>query len=817
MKSVVTLTCFLVLFASTATATTFVVPEDDELISKSAAVAIGTVEGSYVQETDGIIETVYEIRVERSLKALPRGQKDQLLRVVSPGGILGDRGMHVEAAAHFEQGQRVLLFLTLQKGRWTTTDLTLGKFRFVTSTAGDELLVRDMEDVVGWDRRGEVHHEQVRRRDGFLEFIEERINGRVAKRDYVVDASQVTLAPEEPPTQHRAEVNAAPFPGATYTSWVSNNPTRWPNIAAGVTFRKRADQNIAGLADGGVSVIQNGLAGWTNECGSVINLIYGGTTPTVSKGFDSQNVVEFNDPQGRIAGSWTGSGTIGICFNSFSNTHTFDGRTWWSISDADVVIQDGFPGTHSAFPTAMTHELGHGIGWRHSNQNHITKGACDPTVEQCTSAAIMNSSVSAAYGYTLQPWDINAAQSVYPGGTCGVVCTSPSISAQPQSASITSGTSRTLTVTASGTAPLSYQWYVGTSGNTASPVSGATSSSLTVAPTATTAYWVRVSNACGSVNSAAATLTVSAPPPPPPPPPPTTRTLLRSDFNGDGKSEIFWRNTTTGENMVWFVTGAVLNSSVTLPSMGTQWTVATMADFNGDGRSDIFWRDSGGNHQLWLMNGSAVTPVAVASAATSWNFVSSGDFDGDGTFDLFWRNTSTGANLIWFMASGAVRSTATLPTAGSSAVPAGIGDFNGDGKWDIFWRNLTTGTNYMWFMNGATPRGQAYLGNALNWTAVASADISGDRIHDIIWRDTRTGANKFWRMSGTGATEVSLPSTSTLTVVGVPGDFNGDRTDDLAWRNTGNGNVALWLFTSGVPRSGSLPAVALAWQMFGTK
>jgi hypothetical protein len=809
---VLSLTCLMMLlFASVASATTFVVPDDEELIKKSNAIVIGTVEGSYVQETDGIIETVYEIRVDESLKEfpMPRGTTP-LLRIVTPGGVIGDRGLHVEAAAHFEQGQRVLLFLTRHKGQWTTTDLTLGKFRFVTSTTGEPLLVRDMEDVVGWDRRGQVHHERVRRRDGFLDFIHERMQGRAAKTDYQVEASAVTLAPQEPVVGRGIEVNA-PFPGATYTAWVSNQPTRWPNIAAGVTFRKVASQNISGVSDGGVSVIQNGLAAWTNECGSVINLIYGGTTTTPSTGFDGINVVEFNDPQNRISGSWTGSGTIGVTFNSFSNTHTFDGYTWWSISDADVVFQNGFPGTHGAFATAMTHELGHGIGWRHSNQDRITQGACVPTAEECTSAAIMNSSVNTAYNYTLQPWDVNAAQSVYPGGTCGPVCAPPVITSQPQGATIQSGSSHTMTVGATGSTPFTFQWYIGASGNTSSPITGATGSSLTVRPTATTSYWVRVTNACGFANSSTATVTVTAPPPPPP----AARKGLRTDFDGDGKSEIFWRNPSTGANMLWFVNGTSVTSTANLPATGTQWTPATLADFNGDRRSDILWRDSAGNNYMWLMNGTTASGVAVPTQAASWNFVSSGDFDGDGMFDLFWRNTSTGANMVWFMNGATVRSSSALPSTAVAWTPQLFGDFDGDGRWDVLWRN-SAGENYMWLMNGTYAAGVAVVSNPSNWTATATGDYNGDGRWDIFWRDASTGSNKIWLMNGATRTEVAEPATASTFVVGLTGDFNGNRTDDIAWRRT-DGSNAVWLFVNASPSSGSLPSLSTAWQMYGKK
>jgi Zn-dependent metalloprotease len=93
----------------------------------------------------------------------------------------------------------------------------------------------------------------------------------------------------------------------------------------------------------------------------------------------------------------------------------------------------------------------------------------------------------------------------------GVACNPPLITSQPAGATVTAGTSATLSVTASGTAPLSYQWYQGSSGNVSSPVGGATSSSFTTGSIyQTTSYWVRVSNACGSADSVTATVTPSS-------------------------------------------------------------------------------------------------------------------------------------------------------------------------------------------------------------------------------------------------------------------------------------------------------------------
>ena len=93
----------------------------------------------------------------------------------------------------------------------------------------------------------------------------------------------------------------------------------------------------------------------------------------------------------------------------------------------------------------------------------------------------------------------------------GVACTSPAVTSQPVGQTIGLGQTATLTVTASGTAPLSYQWYRGTTGDTSDPLTGANSSTYVTSPLPeTTSFWVRVSNACGSADSVTAVITVTA-------------------------------------------------------------------------------------------------------------------------------------------------------------------------------------------------------------------------------------------------------------------------------------------------------------------
>ncbi len=84
----------------------------------------------------------------------------------------------------------------------------------------------------------------------------------------------------------------------------------------------------------------------------------------------------------------------------------------------------------------------------------------------------------------------------------------PRIIRQPADQTVTGGTTATLTVVATGAGPLSYQWYAGASGDTASPITGATSSTLTTAAiTQTTQLWVRVTNSSSVADSQTATVT----------------------------------------------------------------------------------------------------------------------------------------------------------------------------------------------------------------------------------------------------------------------------------------------------------------------
>src|SRR6266850_1470854 len=81
------------------------------------------------------------------------------------------------------------------------------------------------------------------------------------------------------------------------------------------------------------------------------------------------------------------------------------------------------------------------------------------------------------------------------------------------------------------------------------------------------------------------------------------------DFDGDGRTDIFWRNRTTGENYIYPMAGLAIK-----PTEGyvrtvadPNWQVVAFGDYNGDGRTDLIWRNSStGENYLYPMDGTTI-------------------------------------------------------------------------------------------------------------------------------------------------------------------------------------------------------------------
>jgi len=141
--------------------------------------------------------------------------------------------------------------------------------------------------------------------------------------------------------------------------------------------------------------------------------------------------------------------------------------------------------------------------WKKDN---VTLSGATSSTYSIASAALSN---AGSYTVTVS----NGAGSITSNAatlTVNAAATAPSITTQPVSQSVSVGASVDLSVSATGTAPLAYQWK-----KDGASLYGATASSYAIAAAALTdtgSYTVTVSNSAGSVTSSAATLTVTAAP-----------------------------------------------------------------------------------------------------------------------------------------------------------------------------------------------------------------------------------------------------------------------------------------------------------------
>jgi hypothetical protein len=283
------------------------------------------------------------------------------------------------------------------------------------------------------------------------------------------------------------------------------------------------------------------------------------------------------------------------------------------------------------------------------------------------------------------------------------------------------------------------------------------------------------------------------------------------DFNGDGRSDILWRNT-NGAVAAWLMNGLGILQAGGFGTISSDWTIAGTGDLNGDTKSDIVWRNTDGTVAVWLMDGLVLTQGALlGTIPNSWTISGIGDLNGDGKSDIVWRSTD-GTVAVWLMDGLVLTQGALLGTIPSSWAIEGIGDLNEDGKSDIVWRS-TDGTVAVWLMNGPTFQGALFGTIPISWTIGGVGDLNGDGKTDIVWRNT-DGTVAVWLMDGLvlaqGAILGTIPGSWTL--MGT-GDLNGDGKSDIVWRNS-DGTVAAWLMDGAtLAQAGGFGVITADWIM----
>src|SRR3990172_9271922 len=195
------------------------------------------------------------------------------------------------------------------------------------------------------------------------------------------------------------------------------------------------------------------------------------------------------------------------------------------------------------------------------------------------------------------------------------------------------------------------------------------------------------------------------------------------DMNGNGKADLVWYNSQTGETQIWFMDGdrlvsrgTVVDETGTFIPIGPPFSIVGVGDMNGNGKADLVWYNSQtGETQIWFMDGDRLVSRGTVVDETGtfipigppFSMVGVGDMNGNGKADLVWYNSQTGETQIWFMDGNRLVGRGTVVDEGGTFIPigppfsiVGVADMNGNGKADLVWYNSQTGETQIWFMDG---------------------------------------------------------------------------------------------------------------------
>jgi hypothetical protein len=277
-----------------------------------------------------------------------------------------------------------------------------------------------------------------------------------------------------------------------------------------------------------------------------------------------------------------------------------------------------------------------------------------------------------------------------------------------------------------------------------------------------------------------------------------------SDFNGDGTSDILWRNNAIGDTGFYQMNvSGTLQGWHDIGSSSTAYTVVGIGDFNDDGVTDVLWRNNAtGDTGFYQMNSNGTLQGwhEIGGSSTAYTVVGVGDFTGNGNDDILFRNNATGDTGFYAISNGANTGWQDIGGSSTSYSVVGVGDFLGTGTSDILFRNNATGDIGFYAIRNGVNTGWHDLGGASTaYTVVGIGDFYGTGTSDILFRNNSTGDVGFYAISnGVNTGWHDIGGSSTAYSVAAVGDYFGNGTDDILFRNSTTGDTGFYAISKGV-------------------
>ena len=347
--------------AAPAAATTWIVPDPEEMVDSADAVVLATVERirSVAEYDRSQITTEVTLHVQTGYKGAVAGERLVLHEV---GGRVGVDTQWAFGSPEYRVGETVVAYLERSgRNRLRTKHMAIGKL--------DTEILDDGRVVLSRIRKGGRRSRQM------LSSFE---RGLATRRRPGVIRRAGRLQPNAPRLEGISQAQA--------NFRLMEPGSRWFDLPVAIWGDVAGDRSLGVQA--GNRIVEQGAEGWNGHAGSEFEVQYAGNKQ--GPGFvcnPGYITVSFDDPKEQV-GDPQGCAGGALAVGGFCATGRPHGSSpYQRITGGAVVFNDGWNGcwfwNETNLKEVVTHEVGHAIGFAHSWDGHLGN-TTDPFVVDAT-------------------------------------------------------------------------------------------------------------------------------------------------------------------------------------------------------------------------------------------------------------------------------------------------------------------------------------------------------------------------------------------------------------------------------------------------